>query len=81
MANPWPDMRVDLGQHQRNRALVPLEYLQRFLNQQVAWHADGTRIVAAAETDAELLAELARLGIDAQDVVFGYVGDADLGVF
>lgn len=78
---PWPEMRIDIGKHMRNNALVPPEYLVPFWGKKVAWHADGTHIVAAADTPAERDAELLRLGIDAGEVVFGYVDDPNLVEF
>lgn len=76
--NPWPTMRIDLGKHLRNKAQVPQEYLVPFWGKQVAWHADGTHIVAAADTLAQLDAELARLGINPCDVVVNYLGASDM---
>ena len=79
--NPWPEMRIDLGKHMRNKAEITPESLVEFWGKQVAWHADGTHVVASADTDRELFAELARLGIDVQDVVVGHVDDPREGNF
>ena len=79
--NSATQRQIDLARHTRNKGQVPPEYLIPFWRKQVAWNAEGTRIVAAATTDAALLVELQRLGISPQEVVFGYVDDPEVGNF
>lgn len=76
--NPWPGMRIDLAKHVQNKAKVPVEDLAPYWGKQVAWHADGTHIVAAADTLEQLDAELARLGIDPCEVVINFLGASDM---
>jgi hypothetical protein len=62
----------------QNRAKQSPEILAPFPNQWVAWRGDCMGIVAAAGSIPELEAELTRRGIDAEKVVFEFVGDADM---
>lgn len=69
--------RVDLVRFNENLRKVSPEYLAAFRGRRVAWHADGTHIVAAATSQAGLYQELERLGIDPSEVVLDYVDSAD----
>jgi hypothetical protein len=60
-----------------NQRNIQPEYLEPFRGKQVAWSFDGTRIVASGDTDEDVSAELARLGIDPERVVFSYVPRED----
>jgi hypothetical protein len=70
-----PAVGIDIGVYLQGKQTVTAEYLQPFWDQQVAWHADGTRIVAAADSHEGLYARLQFLGIDSSTVVLGYVDD------
>jgi hypothetical protein len=73
-APEWPD----LSQFQQNRAKIPPEVLLPYVGQYVAWSLDGTRIVASAADEAELIAELRREGIDLGQVVLDHVPDPNV---
>jgi len=70
----WPD----LSQFQRNRAKMSPEMLRPYVGQYVAWSLDGTRIVAGAADEAELIAKLRREGIDLSQVVLDHVPDPNV---
>ena len=72
--NPWPGFDFDFAAFAANQQLVPLEYLRLYCGKQVAWHRDGTRIVAAGDTDDELVAQLRELGVDPLSVVYDTIG-------
>jgi hypothetical protein len=74
----WPVCPIDVVKYRRNNDRVSPEYLVPFWGKQVAWHADGTHIVAAAATDEQLNEKLRELGIPANQVVFGYVDDPNV---
>jgi len=77
--NPWPEMKIDLVQFRRNNNQVSFEYLVAFWGKQVAWHADGTHIVASADTHEGLAQRIRELGIDPFSVVYDYVDDPNVG--
>jgi hypothetical protein len=76
--NGPPKQAIDLVLFERNRRQIPPEYLVPYWGKQVAWSADGTRIVASAETDEEVYAQLATQGVHFSEVVFGYVDDPNV---
>jgi hypothetical protein len=78
---PWTDMKVDLVRFQRNNDQVPPEYLVPYWGQQVAWHADGTHIVAADATHEGLYRRLREMGIATDEVVIDYVDDPNVVQF
>jgi hypothetical protein len=80
-ANGKPKSPIDLAVFERNLRQFTAEQFAPYHGKQVAYSADGTRIVAAADTDEELDAILARLGIGTDEVVFGYVDDPNVGQF
>jgi hypothetical protein len=55
----------------KNRQAVPLEELEKYAGQWVAWSPDGTRIVAGAEEFDELVKAVVAAGYDPQECVFG----------
>jgi len=73
--NPWPDMKIDLIKFRRNQDQVSFEYLVPFWGKQVAWHADGIRIVASADTHPELAERIRELGIEPDTVVYDTIDD------
>jgi hypothetical protein len=69
---PGPDF-------ERNREQLPPAERARWVGQHVAWSWDGTRIVAGADTLANLLAKLRQAQIDPAGVVFDFVDAPDAG--
>ena len=65
----------------KNRAEFPRAELTKYQGKWVAFSADGRQIVAAAEALEQLEAELARMGEDAQEVVFECVPAAEDDIF
>jgi hypothetical protein len=56
---------------------IPFEELLPHAGRRVAWSMDGTRVLASGHDDAELLQALAALGIQPDEVVWGYVPGED----
>jgi hypothetical protein len=79
--NGKPKSPIDLAVFQRNVRQFSSEQLAPYWGKQVAYSADGTQILAAGDTDEELDALLARLGIGTDEVVFGYVDDPNVVQF
>jgi hypothetical protein len=76
---PRPESAIDLAVFNRNQAkAMTLEYLKPYWGKQVAWSADGTAIVAAADGHEELQARLRELGINPYHVVYGFVDDPNI---
>jgi Family of unknown function (DUF5678) len=67
----------DLSGYEENRAKFSLEKLAQYEGRHVAFSADGTRIVASGKDWPELWKHLEEAGIDASQVVGGYVPPAD----
>lgn len=65
--------RVDTVAYLRNRHQFPHEQLVPFWGQCVTWNAEGTRILAAGSSWAELYARLEELGIDPCSTVDEYI--------
>lgn len=58
----------------KNRQAVPLEELEKYAGQWVAWHPDGTHIVVgSSESEDALIALLRAEGKDPLQFVFSYV--------
>lgn len=72
-----PGQMIDLAQHRRNREAVPEAELRPYRGKRVAWNAEGTQILAAGDTEDEVFARLAELGIDPCDTVGEFVFDPD----
>jgi len=71
---PWPSPDFD-----RNREQLPASERAKWAGQHVAWSWDGTRVVAGADTLANLLAELRTLHVDPATVVFDFIDAPDAG--
>jgi hypothetical protein len=71
---PWPDPNFI-----RNQNNVPLEELDPYVGQYVAWSWDGTRILMGAGSRKDLYAKLAAAGIDSSRVVIDYVDPPGMG--
>lgn len=63
-------MSIQVAPFQRNRACFPLDELRQHEGRWVAFSNDGARIIASAEDMSSLMTELARVGVNADDVVF-----------
>jgi hypothetical protein len=59
---------MDVAAFLQNRAKFPLDELQKYDGQWVAFSADGARIVASAETLDELERQLAAAGENAEEL-------------
>jgi hypothetical protein len=64
---------VDANQFTRNVSGHTLEQLAPYQGKHVAWSEDGTRILAAADTLADLYKELDRQGL--RQYVVGFIPD------
>ncbi len=64
---------VDIVLYRRNRDKFPEEQLDAYWGKNVAFSADGTRIVASGDDRADLGRRLRELGIDPASVVFEYI--------
>jgi hypothetical protein len=58
----------------KNRQAFPVEELQKYVGQWVAWAPDGSRIVASTPDELELDAAVVRAGYDPQQCVIGFEG-------
>ena len=65
---PWPPLEF-----RANQARMPRAELCMWAGKHVAWSWDGTRIVAGADTLADLMNDLRRVGTDTSTVVFDYI--------
>ena len=62
----------------KNRQAFPLEELEKYEGQWVAWRPDGTHIVAASSTSEQAVWDgIAAAGYDPQECVFSYVPRPD----
>ncbi len=68
---------IDLVQFDRNRRQIPWDQLAPYAGQNVAFSADGTRVVAAGLGHAALAKRLDELGIDSSSVVWSYIPPPD----
>lgn len=66
--------------YRRNRANFPLEELRKRNGQWVAFNVDGSRIVASAETVAELARQVEAAHEDLSAVVLEYVEVEDMEI-
>jgi aryl-alcohol dehydrogenase-like predicted oxidoreductase len=57
-----------MSTYETNRAMVPTETLNQYAGQWVAFSRDGRRIVAGADSIAELASMLRSLQLDLSDV-------------
>jgi hypothetical protein len=71
-------MSIDWAKFIKNRSAIPLEELDRFAGQWVAWSPDGTHIVAgSSESEEALWRQLEAAGHNSFDFVFGYIPAPD----
>jgi hypothetical protein len=70
---------VDANLFIRNRYAHTLDELAPYEEKYVAWTEDGIRILAAADTEAELYKEVDRLGL--KNYVVDFIPDPDVSYF
>ncbi len=58
----------------KNQKAFPVEELDQYVDQWVAWAPDGSRIVANTPNELELTAAVIRAGYDPQLCVIGFMG-------
>ena len=69
-------MPIDMKVFIKNRSEIPLEELDKYAGQWIAWKQDGTGIEAGSGESEEALIELMeKTGRDPFDYVFGYIDD------
>ncbi len=69
-------MAIDWAKFIKNRNEIPLEELDKYAGQWIAWKQDGTGIEAGSSESEEALIELLeQTGRDPFDYVFGYIDD------
>ena len=78
MSSPVPTEPLDVLLFRRNRDQFPDEQLEPYWGKQVAWSADGTRVVASGKTHQELYATLRSLSIDPTGVVVEFINDPNV---
>jgi hypothetical protein len=76
-----PSDPIDILLFRRNRDQFPDEQLQPYWGKQVAWSADGTRIVASGDDHKQLYERLQVLGIDPLTVVDEFIPDPHVSYF
>jgi hypothetical protein len=68
---------VDTVVYQRNRRAFPPEQLAPYQGKCVTWNAEGTTILAAGDSWAELYERMKELGIDPCETVDEYIPDPE----
>jgi hypothetical protein len=64
---------MNWAEHVKNRNAFPLEELEKYEGQHVAWNLDGTRILAGHEDPLRLNAALEAAGYRPDDYVLSFV--------
>jgi hypothetical protein len=71
---------MNWAEHVKNRNAFPLEQLEKYEGQHVAWSLDGTRILAGHEDPLQLNAALEAAGYRSDDYVLSFVAfESDTG--
>jgi hypothetical protein len=81
MSNNVPHEPIDVLLFRRNRDQFPEEQLEPYWGKQVAWSADGTRIVASGDDHKQLYERLAALGVHPTEVVDEFIPDPNVSYF
>jgi hypothetical protein len=79
--NGPPDSPIDVPLFDKNRRKFPPDQLVPYWGKQVAWNADGTRIVASGDTGEEVDRQLDALGIPYSHVVYDFIYDPNVSYF
>jgi hypothetical protein len=71
-------MSFDAATYLKNRRAFPLEELEKYAGQWVAWSLDGSHIVASSgQSEETLIALLRTMGEDPSQLVFDYIPGLD----
>ena len=71
-------MSFDAATYIQNRRAFPLEELEKYAGQWVAWAPDGSHIVAgSSQSEEALIAVLRDMGKDPSQLVFDYIPGLD----
>jgi len=81
MSAGMPNEPIDVLLFRRNRDQFPDEQLEPYWGKQVAWSADGTRIVASGDDHEDLDRRLRDLGIHPASVVLEFIYHPDVSYF
>ncbi|MBI1918660.1 MAG: hypothetical protein HYS12_28535 [Planctomycetes bacterium] len=81
MSSGLPSQPIDVLLFRRNRDQFPDEQLQPFWGKQVAWSADGTRIIASGDDHKQLYERLAALDVRPTEVVDEFIPDPNVSYF
>jgi hypothetical protein len=76
-----PSEPIDVLLFRRNRDQFPDELLEPHWGKQVAWSADGTRIIASGDDHKQLYERLAVLGVHPTEVVCEFIPDPNVSYF
>src|SRR5438105_3206161 len=75
--NNQPAFKIDFARFDENRRKIPHAQLLPYAGQQVAFSADGTRVVAHGADHQALEGQLQALGLDSSEVVWSYIPALD----
>jgi hypothetical protein len=64
---------IEINEFRRNQSCVPLDELQRYNGQYVAWSHDGTHILASDADAVRLCESLRAAGLDTGEVLISYI--------
>jgi hypothetical protein len=81
MSSSVPSEPIDVVLFRRNRDQFPDEQLEPYWGKQVAWSADGARIVASGDNHEDLDRRLRALGIHPASVVIEFINHPDVSYF
>lgn len=71
-------MSFDAATYIKNRRTFPLEELEKYAGQWVAWTLDGSQVVAgSSQSEEDLIALLRNMGKDPLQFVFDYIPGLD----
>lgn len=71
-------MTFDAAMYLKNRRAFPLEALEKYAGQWVAWAPDGSHIIAgSSQSEEALIALLRNMGKDPLQFVFDYIPGLD----
>ena len=76
-----PREPIDVLLYRRNRDQFPDELLEPYWGKQVAWSADGTRVVSSGDDLQQLYARLTALGVHPTEVVDEFIPDPNVSYF
>jgi hypothetical protein len=71
---------IDGALYNENRNKIPIEELQKYAGQWVAFSADGTRIIAGHQDPLTLASMLDQAGYKGTDVVYSQIWPDEVGL-